>query len=600
MIVRKFHVIDARVKRCSTGIKIALGVALASALSGGLSGASTASQKTGDSRKLDLFVTRKIGSKPAQGWSSVIVKLNGNPGSVTMTNQAKANEAQLTSLGADIYRRLPIIHSVALRIPSNKLVRLSQLRCVERVSADVSVVKYDQFTVASSGADAAYSQYGLTGKGIAVAVIDSGIRYHEDLTIPGLLGTGLLSSTRIVGSANFVQSENTTDDLCGHGTHVAGIIAGNGSASKDLLCYKTYYGVARNANLVNVRVLDSHGRSDVSTVVAGIQWVINNRAKYNIKVVNLSLGHPVGESYTTDPLCQAVEQAWKAGIVVVCAAGNDGRASLTQAEGDDNEGWGTAYGSIQVPGNDPYAITVGATKSMDGNRANDRIATYSSRGPSRLDFVLKPDIIAPGNQVIATMADDSYLDTAYSSSNQIKWSEYRLSLLGGNSNKYFRLSGTSMASPVVAAAAALMLEKYPTLSADTIKARLMMSADKWADPMGNADPCTYGAGYLNIPAALKSTVVATQYAMSPTLSQDHKGNVFINMDKSIWGARAIWGTGVSDFRAIWGTKAIWGSSLNVLEASRAIWGTNVWADRAIWGTSTSAVDLTSKAIQGEQ
>src|SRR5207249_10554020 len=127
-----------------------------------------------------------------------------------------------------------------------------------------------------------------------------------------------------------------------------------------------------------------------------------------------SLGHPVGESHSTDPLCQAVEAAWKAGIFVVCAAGNDGRLNSTIAAGADNEGWGTAYGSIQVPGNDPYVITVGATKSIDGIRAHDKIATYSSRGPSRVDIVLKPDIVAPGNHIISTLADGSYLDTQHS------------------------------------------------------------------------------------------------------------------------------------------------------------------------------------------
>src|SRR5206468_1075614 len=160
------------------------------------------------------------------------------------------------------------------------------------------------------------------------------------------------------------------DDLCGHGTHVAGIIAGNGAGSSGSNYYRTFYGIARNANIVNVRVLDAYGQGYVSSMVDAITWCINARKRNNIRVMNLSLGHPVGESYTTDPLCQAVEQAWKAGIFVVCAAGNDGRLNSTIAAGADNEGWGTAYGSIQAPGNDPYVITVGATKSIDGIRAH--------------------------------------------------------------------------------------------------------------------------------------------------------------------------------------------------------------------------------------
>ncbi len=564
----------------------ALGAGLAA--SAGLNAAAPAAASP-ESGRVDAFVSQKLAAGPAGRWISLIVQEQGGVTS--------AAERQLKALGGDVYRHLPVVSSVAVRLPARSLGGLVALPWVSHVSADVPVKKNDQFTVSSSGADTAYSSYGLTGKGVTVAVVDSGIEYHQDMLKPGLLNTGLLASTRILQSVNFVASESTINDLCGHGTHVAGIIAGNGNASSGLTCYKTFYGIARQANLVNVRVLDSHGMSDVSTVLAGIQWVINNKSAYNIRVMNISLGHPVGESYTTDPLCQAVEQAWKAGIFVVCAAGNEGRLNVTATLGAPNEGWGTAYGSIQCPGNDPYVITVGATKSMDGIRAHDRIATYSSRGPSRLDLILKPDIIAPGNKVISTLADNSYLQTAYGGSNQIPWSYYSISLLGGNSNKYFRLSGTSMAAPVVAGAAALMLQKYPTLTPDTLKARMMFSADKWADPTGVMDPCTYGAGYLDIPAALNSTVVATQYAMSPDLSEDSSGNVYINMDRALWGTNAIWGTGISDMRAMWGTNAIWGT--NVITDSRALWGTCVWTDNAIWGTDTSSVDLTSIALGGE-
>ncbi len=177
-------------------------------------------------------------------------------------------------------------------------------------------------------------------------------------------------------------------DPCGHGSHVAGILAGNGTASTGKGCYRTFYGTARNAGVVDVRVLDQNGQGTVSTVLAGLQWVVANRAAYNIRVINLSLGHPVGESYTTDPLCQAAEAAYKAGIVVVCAAGNAGRLNTANTTGLDNEGWGTNYGSVASPGNDPYVITVGAAKqnlstvnssNYGGTRSADKIATYSSR-----------------------------------------------------------------------------------------------------------------------------------------------------------------------------------------------------------------------------
>jgi len=156
-----------------------------------------------------------------------------------------------------------------------------------------------------------------------------------------------------------------------------------------------------------------------------------------------------------------------------------------------------------------------------------------------------------------------------------------------------------MAAPVVAGAAALLLQASPTLSPDTVKARLMVSADKWASPSstgtptGQADPCTYGAGYLNIPAALLSTVVAAQPALSPTLTQDALGNVSINASGIMSASHIIWGTNINDLHIIWGTSAISGTS--TLSASHIIWGTSVWADHIIWGTSTDAVDLCTAA-----
>ena len=225
---------------------------------------------------------------------------------------------------------------------------------------------------------------------------------------------------------DFTGGDGSGDDGCGHGTHVAGIIAGDGTASTGPAFFRTFYGIARSASLVNVRVLDGTGRGSVSNVIAGLGWAVAHKTDYGIGVVNLSLGHPVGESYATDPLCQAVEAAWKAGIVVVCAAGNAGRAGASDSSALpwDNEGWGTAYGSIQSPGNDPCVITVGAMKSVDGARADDAVATYSSRGPSRLDFVLKPDLVAPGNRIISVNAGGSFLDTQYGAVDGVGVSEY--------------------------------------------------------------------------------------------------------------------------------------------------------------------------------
>ena len=496
-------------------------------------------------------------------------------------------EAQLHSLGADITRHLGFINSVAATIPSRNLPKVVALPFVMHLSGDGQVKKYDDFTEESSGADTAFQQDGLTGQGVIAVVLDSGVAANPDL------------GKRYYNAVSFVPGDSSVTDKCGHGTHVAGIIAGSGLSSSGPGYKHTFHGIAHGAFIASVRVLDQYGQGTVSSVLAGIQYVvaIKNQYKYTHPVVmNLSLGHPVGESYKTDPLCQGVEAAWKAGIVVVCAAGNAGRANSTQTAGAANEGWGTAYGSIQSPGNDPYVITVGATKSMDGNHAHDRIATYSSRGPSRLDFVLKPDIIAPGNQVISLNAPGSYLATQYAAVDGVPMSYYAPSGTSGLSSVYFQLSGTSMATPVVAGAAALLLQADPSLTPDTVKARLMIAADKWAGPTGQADPCTYGAGYLDIPAALQCTAIASQPALSPALTEDAQGNVSINASSILSASHIIWGTSVSDLHIIWGTSAILGN--NTLSASHIIWGTSVWSDHIIWGTSTDAIDL-STAIYGE-
>ena len=208
--------------------------------------------------KGDQFLSRSV-VQPVRGSVRVIIRVDGE--------LSVARQKSLLGLGAEVYRHLPVIRSLAVRLPARNLQRLAELDFVQRLSLDVAVKKSDEFTVGSTGADIAYSKYGVTGDGVGVAVVDSGIFQHEDLTKPGLLGTVILSQNRIAKSVNFVASEQTTNDLCGHGTHVAGIIGGNGEASTGLLAKRSFYGIARKVSLINVRVLDRIGESDVSTVV---------------------------------------------------------------------------------------------------------------------------------------------------------------------------------------------------------------------------------------------------------------------------------------------------------------------------------------------
>jgi serine protease AprX len=252
-------------------------------------------------------------------------------------------------------------------------------------------------------------------------------------------------------------------DLYGHGTHVAGIMAGDGVNSTGPQYTKTFRGIAPNVNLVNLRVLDANGRGTDSGVIAAIQTAIQLKSKYNIRVINLSLGHPVFESYTVDPLCQAVEAAYRAGIVVVVAAGNEGR---NNAQG--NEG----YGTIGVPANDPYVITVGAMRSMGtSTRADDLIATYSSKRPTAIDHVVKPDLVAPGNRQVSLSSWGTSLELNYSS-NVVPINYYRSGDNSTVSSTYYIMSGTSMAAPVVSGSVALLLQAHPGLTPDQVKARL--------------------------------------------------------------------------------------------------------------------------------
>jgi serine protease AprX len=529
-----------------------------------------------DSLKCDFLVAKQLVGHP-RGRLNVIIKFQAKPG--------QAQLQRLQAKGADIYRHLDLIEAVAANIPSKLLRALLDDPNVVRVSSDEAVQKTDAFTVGSSLAATAWTSYSDYGSGIGVAVLDTGVTAVPDFA-PA-------ASNRLINSVVFTTDETDTKDDCGHGTHVAGIIAGSGQQSTGKQYTQTYYGVAPKANLISVKVLDHTGSGTVSQVIAGLNWCVNNQAANNIRVINMSLGHPVGQSYTTDPLCQAVEAAWHAGIVVVCASGNNGRLNATTAAGAPNGGYGTAYASVECPGNDPSVITVGAMKSTDGNRADDQIATYSGRGPSSFDFVVKPDLVAPGNKVVSTdNPGTSYLVSTYGSQVQILNSTYWTNHPGYSAN-YYVLSGTSMATPVVSGAVALMLAQQPTLSPDTVKARLMIGADKWTDPSGNADACTYGAGYIDIPAAMQSQVVATSPALSPSVSEDAYGNV--NLSPSfLTGQNALWGTGLAGAGSVYGQRALWGTA--TLSSSNALWGTGFWSASATTTITSQSMNLSSSNV----
>src|SRR5260370_19796453 len=285
--------------------------------------------------------------------------------------------------------------------------------------------------------------------------------------------------------------------------------------------------MAPNANLINLRVLDQNGAAAESDVISAIQQAIQLKSTYNIRVINLSLGHRVYESYTLDPLCQAAESAWKAGIVVVVAAGNYGR--------DDSLGT-KGYGTIASPGNDPYVITVGATNTKGtASIADDSIATYSSKGPTLIDRIVKPDLVAPGNGVISILASPTCTIAVSYPKTMVQDATYEIGLPGASPD-YLKLSGTSMATPVVSGAAALLLQKNPSLTPDQMKARLMKTARKILPSymsgkdaftgalfMSQADIFTVGAGYLDAFAALQNNDLLTYAALSRAVILTSKG-----------------------------------------------------------------------------
>ena len=536
---------------------------------------------------------------------NVIVQFNSLPSS--------QETLAIGRMGGHHHADLGLIRAVSYDIPANAINDLAHDPNVLYISLDRVLRPTLDYANATIGAQTAFS-FGWTGTGVGVAVIDSGISTERDL----MNQSG--GPTRIVYSQSFVPNVPTTIDQYGHGTHVAGIVAGNGAASTGSAYFKTFRGVAPTTNLINLRVLDANGAGTDSAVISAINTAIQLKSVYNIRIINLSLGRPVYESYTLDPLCQAVEAAWNAGIVVVVAAGNQGR---NQTQGTNG------YATITAPGNDPLVITVGAMKTMGTlTRLDDLIASYSSKGPTLLDHIVKPDIVAPGNQIISLEASRSTL-LASSDTNLIPFSYYKTPYNSAYSPDYFKLSGTSMAAPMVSGAAAVMLSRDPTLTPDTIKARLMKTATKTfplsstaVDPVtgityvSQYDVFTIGAGYLDVWGALNSTdsVPAGSTAASPVAVFDPSTDTATIVNTNtvlgahavwgttvLWGATAVWGSNafVDGQAAIWGTSAVWGST--------AIWGTGgtqgnstIWGAHAVWGTSTNdAMDATSLLVNGE-
>lgn len=292
----------------------------------------------------------------------------------------------------------------------------------------------------------------LTGKGVNIAIVDTGIYPHQDL------------SGRITNFVDFINNRTEPYDDNGHGTHCAGDAAGNGAASSG-----AFAGPAPEANVIGVKVLDKIGSGSLETVMQGVDWCIDyneNNPEKKIDIISMSLGSTPQQfnNENDDPMVKIVEEALAAGIVVVVAAGNEGPNAS----------------SIASPGLSDEIITVGALddRNTPETRNDDDVASFSSRGPTIYQQT-KPDILAPGVNIVSLRSPNSYLDKFQKAS--------RVGTV------YFVLSGTSMATPICAGVVALMLEKEPNLTPQAVKTLLKNGTDLWKD----RDPNIYGAGYIN-------------------------------------------------------------------------------------------------------
>ncbi|NPV69189.1 MAG: S8 family serine peptidase [Firmicutes bacterium] len=346
---------------------------------------------------------------------------------------------------------LAIINAIAGTISPDQIQSLAAKPSVYKVYPDKMVQAC--LNVATPALRAhLIQQRGTTGKSVTAAVVDTGVHPHPDLTRP---------ENRLVAFADFVGKKGSPYDDNGHGTHVAGEIAGNGYSSNG-----RYKGIAPEARIAGVKVLDQNGKGQTSTVIQGLDWCLKNRSRHNIRVVNLSMGSPAGSPPHEDPLCKAVERLWDAGIVVLVAAGNDGPADKT----------------ILSPGNDPKVITIGA---MDDKRTverkDDAIADFSARGPTA-EGLAKPDILAPGVGITSLKVPKGSPG-------------FRLR---GSSRTYQALSGTSMATSLAAGVAVLMLDHEPGLTPDEVKQRMMSSAEN-----RGYDANVQGRGYIDANKAVR-------------------------------------------------------------------------------------------------
>ena len=392
---------------------------------------------------------------------------------------ATVNEA-VESVGGTVTQQLPIVQGVSADVPASSVRTVRSMPGVLNVTEDQPIKFHAALDAAKSAhqiksvvkSDVLWNE-GINGSGTTVAVIDTGVyAAHPDLA--GRVTCGIDLSHEAGTAANCA-------DTFGHGTFMAGLVAGNGASSGG-----KYKGVAPGANIVSVKVAGFDGSTDVTHVLAAMQWVVAHKDAYGIDVVSLSLGTDASMDYRLNPLNLGAEMMWKSGIVVVTSSSNRGDAP----------------GTVTSPGDDPYVITVGASNHEGSvSVGDDRVPLFSGRGPTASNGIAKPDVVAPGVSTVSLNSPGSHIDQNYGAT---------AALPGG----YFKGTGTSMSTATVAGVVAQMLQADPSLTPDQVKFRLTDTAR----PIVDTDPNVAGHGVVDAYGAARSTAtgVANQNVESST------------------------------------------------------------------------------------
>jgi serine protease AprX len=476
--------------------------------------------------------------------------------------------ALVRAAGGRVIRDLHVIDGLGVRVDAATQARLARTPGVRAVTPNAAATA----SAGSSGRWADWNPPALatafihstraekawtdpnsptTGDGVTVAVIDTGIAGD----LPDFRVSDADASSRVIATAVTNPDATSATDRYGHGTHVAGLVAGNTKAlpSDDPL-YNRYVGSAPEAQLVSIKASDDHGNSTLIDVIAGVQFAVDHKDDYGIRVINLSMNSSLPLPYRVDPLDAAVESAWFHGVVVVAAAGNRGTAPDA-----------VSY----APANDPYVITVGGVDDHGTkDTLDDTLAAWSSRGTTQDGFA-KPELVAPGAHIVAPLAPDSDFPSLCPAC-----------VVDG---RYFRVGGTSMAAPIVAGIAADVIAAHPTWTPDDVKGALTYNSgqtDEAGAPIANVRPTADGAWEVAADNAVDASgaELAANGNLEPNILVDAATGA-IDYDRASWG-RASWGAASDALRASWG-RASWGCDCSAMTGgafpTRASWGSGSWS-----------------------